>query len=157
MNTRTTLVGSASTCALAIAAIVAGCGSSTAHDHPAGKPVRGVVAGGRRTSPGRRADGPGADRHPWWRPMAEPGHHAEERCQGRRAQAAADLRRALPCRDKRLRHVRLRPGRWQCPRCYRGEEARQCADGSREGAPGRMRVMALPLTWAHPEVSEFRT
>jgi hypothetical protein len=49
MNTRTTLVGSASTCALAIVAILAGCGSSTAHDHPAGSPCAAwwQGAGGR--------------------------------------------------------------------------------------------------------------
>jgi hypothetical protein len=32
---RTILVGAASTCALAVAAILAGCSSSNAHDHPA--------------------------------------------------------------------------------------------------------------------------
>ena len=38
MYTRTILAGCASSCALAVVAILAGCGSSTAHHQPAGSP-----------------------------------------------------------------------------------------------------------------------
>ena len=115
ISMRTILVGSACTCVVAVAAILTGCSSNNAPDHPA-TDSHGVEAGGRRQGSSRGAGRPLADCHPGRWLVAERGQHAEKGCHGCCTQAAASFCRALSDHDERLRQVRRRSGRWKCRR-----------------------------------------